>query len=56
MIYSQAYSPGGSLDESTIQETLVRGLEGQFTNQKVLALIPDHTRTLPLPALFPKVV
>ena len=27
-------------------------LEGQFTNQRVLVLIPDHTRSLPLPFLF----
>lgn len=33
-------------------EVLVKGLAGQLTNQKVLVLIPDHTRSLPLPALF----
>jgi hypothetical protein len=27
-------------------------LESQFTNQRVLVLIPDHTRSLPLPFLF----
>jgi len=27
-------------------------LEHQFTNQRVLVLIPDHTRSLPLPFLF----
>lgn len=27
-------------------------LAGQFTNQRVLVLIPDHTRSLPLPFLF----
>lgn len=27
-------------------------LEHQFTNQRILVLIPDHTRSLPLPFLF----
>jgi nickel-dependent lactate racemase len=31
-------------------------LEGQFTNQRVLVLIPDHTRSLPLPCLFRSLV
>ncbi len=39
-----------------IRETLVPGPGWQFTNQKVLALIPDHTRSLPLPMLFRLVV
>src|SRR5512141_244108 len=42
----------GTLSGQTIRETLERGLAGQFTGQKVLVLIPDHTRSLPLPALF----
>ncbi len=28
------------------------GLEGRFRDQRVLVLIPDHTRTVPLPLLF----
>ncbi|MGL4611509.1 MAG: lactate racemase domain-containing protein [Trueperaceae bacterium] len=40
------------LTEEDILHTLSRGLEHQFTNKKVLCLIPDHTRTLPLPFLF----
>ncbi len=40
------------LDSDTIRETIFAGLEGQFTGQRVLILIPDHTRTVPLPELF----
>lgn len=40
------------LDESTIRETLQAGLGGQFQKARVLVLIPDHTRTMPLPQLF----
>lgn len=56
MIYSQSTSPTGLLDHDTIYETLSKGLRGRFTNQKVLALIPDSTRSLPLPELFRMVV
>jgi nickel-dependent lactate racemase len=52
MIYSQNSSPTGRLDHHTIYETLSQGLSGRFTNQRLLALIPDHTRSLPLPELF----
>ena len=34
----------------------MQGLAGRFTGQKVLVLIPDHTRSLPLPMLFRLVV
>lgn len=40
------------LTEPEIRNTLSRALEKQFTNQCVLVLIPDHTRSLPLPFLF----
>jgi len=56
MIYSQKYSPTGLLDKDSIYETLYQGLSGRFTDQTVLALIPDHTRSLPLPMLFRMVV
>src|SRR3972149_1402321 len=56
MIYSQNYAPGGLLDENAVYQTLSLGLTGKFKGQKVLALIPDHTRSLPLPALFRMVV
>jgi nickel-dependent lactate racemase len=45
-------SQGQLLNEHQILETLHKGLDGKFTNQRVLALIPDHTRSLPLPFLF----
>jgi nickel-dependent lactate racemase len=53
MIDSQVIAPPGSLlGEQEILETLHRGLDGRFNGQKVLVLIPDHTRSLPLPFLF----
>ncbi len=56
MIYSQKNEPAGLLDKNTIYETLSQGLGGKFSNLKVLVLIPDHTRSLPLPDLFRMVV
>ncbi len=44
------------LDDDTIRQTLTAGIEGKFSGQKVLVLIPDHTRTIPLPKLFPMLV
>ena len=53
MLTAQAIAPQGALlSERQIIETLKRALAGQFASQKVLALIPDHTRSLPLPFLF----
>ena len=53
MIISQAITPQGQLlSENGIIETLHAGLDGHFARQKVLVLIPDHTRSLPLPFLF----
>jgi len=40
------------LTEHETRNTLSRALERQFTHQRVLVLIPDHTRSLPLPFLF----
>ncbi len=57
MIIAQAIAPQGKLlHEQEISETLHSGLDGQFTRQKVLVIIPDHTRTLPLPMLFRQLV
>ncbi len=47
---------GETLDEADVRQLLYRGLEGRFARQKVLVLIPDHTRTAPLPLLFRLVV
>jgi nickel-dependent lactate racemase len=56
-ITAQATAPAPHLlPETTIRETLETGLRHQFTNAKVLVLIPDHTRTIPLPMLFRQVV
>lgn len=52
MIYAQNSSPTGVLDHGTVYQTLSQGLQGRFTHQRVLVLIPDHTRSLPLPTLF----
>jgi nickel-dependent lactate racemase len=53
MILSQAIAPQNQLlNQQEAIETLQKGLDGRFTWQKVLVLIPDHTRSLPLPFLF----
>jgi lactate racemase len=53
MNQNQIVAPVGQLlTESEIRNTLTQALEHQFTNQRVLVLIPDHTRSLPLPFLF----
>jgi len=44
------------LSDETIQTTLHTGLGGRFDNARVLVLIPDHTRSLPLPFLFRQMV
>jgi lactate racemase len=57
MIDSQTIaSPGSLLSEQEIAGTLLRGLAGRFAHQKVLVLIPDHTRSLPLKKLFRLIV
>lgn len=56
MIQTKAIAPFGQLlTEDEIRHTL-GVLEHQFTNQRVLVLIPDHTRSLPLPFLFRSLV
>jgi lactate racemase len=53
MIISQAIAPHGQLlTEQQILETLHLGLDEKFARQKILVLLPDHTRSLPLPFLF----
>lgn len=50
---SQAIAPAGELlTEPQIAEVLHAGLGGKFARARVLVLIPDHTRTMPLPMLF----
>lgn len=48
--------PGQLLTEYEISNTLANALQHQFVNQRVLVLIPDHTRSLPLPFLFRSIV
>ncbi len=47
---------GKTLAEEEVRDTLVTALAGQFTGQRVLVLIPDHTRSCPLPFLFRTIV
>ncbi len=57
MLYAQAAAQNGTLlSEATVRDTINQGLSGRFTGARVLALIPDHTRTIPLGQLFPVVV
>ena len=52
MLQAQATTLTGQLlTEHEIRNTL-GVLDGQFAHQRVLVLIPDHTRSLPLPFLF----
>jgi len=56
MIVAQTIAENGLLTHDEVMETLTKGLGGKFKGQKVLVLIPDHTRSLPLPELFRMVV
>ena len=40
------------LSEAEIRAVLDKGLGKKYSGKKVLVLIPDHTRTMPLPQLF----
>ncbi len=40
------------LTENAIYNTLEHGLHGKFDGARLLVLIPDHTRSMPLPLLF----
>lgn len=53
MIYTQAIAwQDNLLRKQEIIGTLHQGLDGRFARQKVLVLIPDHTRSQPLSFLF----
>lgn len=56
MLDAYATSTSGLLSSDVIRATLEKGLSGRFSGQRVLALIPDHTRSLPLPFLFKAIV
>jgi len=54
MLVAKVTAPNGQLlSADEIRNTLVNTLERQFTDQRVLVLIPDHTRSLPLPFFVP---
>jgi nickel-dependent lactate racemase len=40
------------LSKDEIDQLLHTALAGEFSNQRVLVLVPDHTRSLPLPMFF----
>jgi lactate racemase len=44
------------LGKEAIGQTLAEGLETLVAGERVLVLIPDHTRTIPLDLVFPKLV
>jgi len=44
--------PGQLLSNDQIREVLHNALDRNFVGQRLLVLIPDHTRSLPLPFLF----
>ena len=57
MIDSSAISHTNQLlPNDKVIEALHSGLAGKLNNQRVLVLIPDHTRSLPLPFLFRSLV
>ncbi|HBY09402.1 MAG TPA: hypothetical protein DEH22_17085 [Chloroflexi bacterium] len=49
---SQMANSGQLLAAAEIRNALTQALEKQCARQRVLVLIPDHTRSLPLPFLF----
>ena len=52
----RAVAETGHLSIESVRSALEQGLAGRFARQKVLVLIPDHTRSLPLPLLFQQLV
>jgi nickel-dependent lactate racemase len=53
MLQIQVIAPAGQLiTQDKIRNTFFNALEKRFTDQRILVLIPDHTRSLPLPFLF----
>jgi nickel-dependent lactate racemase len=53
ILRSQAVAPPGAyLPEETLRRVLGETLDGSLRGRSVLVLIPDHTRSLPLPEIF----
>jgi nickel-dependent lactate racemase len=52
-LISQVTAPASELlSETVIRATLESALGTRYTNARLLVLIPDHTRSIPLPQLF----
>ncbi len=52
-LLASAVAPlGERLGEAEIRAALERALSGRFKGARLLVLMPDHTRSLPLPLLF----
>ncbi len=51
LVQAQALS-NSILSPETILQTLHAALDGKHVNQRILVLVPDHTRSIPLPFLF----
>jgi nickel-dependent lactate racemase len=49
---SKVALPGNALSEESVRQTLHSALAGSFRGRRVLVLIPDFARSLPLPFLF----
>ncbi len=57
MILSECKRPGQPVSESEVRDILAAGFGGaDWVGKKVLVLIPDSTRTCPLPMMFRKLV
>ena len=52
----RAVAAKGFLSSETIRASLEQGLANKFAGRRLLVLIPDHTRSLPLPFLFHQLV
>ncbi|MFW5691675.1 MAG: lactate racemase domain-containing protein, partial [Chloroflexota bacterium] len=52
IIAQDSAADGALLTQDRINAALQAGLSGRFKGARVLALIPDHTRSIPLPLLF----
>lgn len=52
LLASAAAPAEAVLADDAVRSALHAGLAGRFAGARVLALIPDHTRTAPLPLLF----
>jgi nickel-dependent lactate racemase len=57
MFEVQMIAPAGQfISADDIRQSLMQSLAARFLNQRILVLIPDHTRSLPLPFLFQALV